>query len=302
VDGPSGPFRCPQTARVTDLIRLSRGLHRPAATVTELTDRCAAFLDVLPPGTVVGGITAARLHGLWLPRARDDELLELIVTRAGHRPHELCGSRRREARVRRRALRRDEIADVDGLPVTAEARTWVDLAEALCAADLVAAGDSVLRGQVSDGELVAAVHRAQHRRGVKRARQALPLLDARSRSRPESWLRWALVHGGLPYPEVNKPIYTARGEWLAEPDLHYRRARLALEYNGADHASVVRMRRDITRGIDVEDDGWRMIVFGPAEVFGRTHRIAPRVRGLLDERDPGWARRLRPASEDRGDM
>ena len=46
-------------------------------------------------------------------------------------------------------------------------------------------------------------------------------------------------------------IYSDVGEWLAEPDLSYDEARLALEYNGADHAKVERMRRDITRELDV---------------------------------------------------
>jgi hypothetical protein len=266
---------------MAELVRLAHGLHRPESTLTDLADRCAAYLDVSPAGTVIGGVTAARLHGLWLPAARADERIELVQTRPGARAHELVGSRRREMRVRRRALRRDEIVEIDGLPVTADTRTWIDLAEQLPLVELVAAGDSLLRGDVDHEQLDAVVRDAWHRRGVLRAREALTLLDARSRSRPESHLRCAVVLGGLPYPEVNEPIYTFNGEWLAEPDLHFRRERVALEYNGADHAETGRMRRDITRAIDVEGDGWRVGVFGPAEVFGRPHRIAPHVRALL---------------------
>jgi hypothetical protein len=96
---------------------------------------------------------------------------------------------------------------------------------------------------------------------------------------------------GLPEPAVNEPIWTAEHEWLAEPDLHYRHARLAIEYNGADHAHARRMRRDITRELDVEDHRWRVQVVGPAEVFGRPDQVASRVRRLLDERDPGWRAR-----------
>jgi hypothetical protein len=132
--------------------------------------------------------------------------------------------------VARRALSRDEIIVTDRFQITSAARTWVDLAEILSIEDLVTAGDSALRGLVTKDELADAISRARHRRGVLRARDALTLLDARSRSRPESHLRCGLVRAGLPWPEVNVSIFTDNGEWLAEPDLLYRKARLALEY------------------------------------------------------------------------
>ncbi len=119
------------------------------------------------------------------------------------------------------------------------------------------------------------------------------LLDARSRSRAESHLRYAIVAAGLPKPEVNTPIRTAGGEWLAEPDLHYLGAKLAMEYNGADHAAVRRMRRDITRAIDIEWDGWHAEVFGPAQVFGRPWEIGPFLRAVLDRIAPGYLREWR---------
>jgi hypothetical protein len=179
----------------------------------------------------------------------------------------------------------DEVELLDGLPVTTAARTWVDLGERLSLADLIAAGDSVLRGQVSIDELDAMARRAVHRRGIVRVRTALPLLDKRSRSRPESHLRYALFAGGLPKPEVNEPIYNADGEWLGEPDLSYEDVKLAIEYNGAEHAKTKRMRRDITRGVDIGSrGGWHTVTFGPAEVFGRPDEAAAYVRDLRRER------------------
>lgn len=98
-------------------------------------------------------------------------------------------------------------------------------------------------------------------------------------------MRYALHSGGLPTPDVNQPIYSDDGEWLAEPDLSYDDVRLALEYNGTDHASAARMRRDITRGIDVMvRGGWQSVAFGPAEVFGRPDQVAVVVRQLRYER------------------
>ena len=133
--------------------------------------------------------------------------------------------------------------------------------------------------------------RGRGQRGIRRAREALELLDGRSASRPESRLRCVLVAGGLPAPEVNATVLDRHGGWLAQPDLLYRRARLGIEYNGRDHSDVPRMRRDITRTLDLEREGWHVVVFGPAEVFRRPDSVLAHVRALLDARDPGWRRR-----------
>jgi hypothetical protein len=270
---------------MSELIRLSRGLWRPAEQLDELAGRCAALLTVCPDGAVIADLAAAQLHGTWLPELNDAMPIETILRRAVEVPRAHAGSRRRELTGRRRQLRSDEICVVAGVPATTAARTWIDLAEHLSMPDLIAAGDSVLRMGTSLTELTAMVRRARGRRGVVRARTALPLLHVRSRSRPESHLRYALVSSGLPEPRVNLPICSAVGEWLAEPDLSYEEARLALEYNGADHANVKRMQRDITREIDVHRRGrWRVEVFGPTEVFGRPDQTAAFVRELYRER------------------
>lgn len=269
---------------MSELVRVSHGLWRPPANVADLVGRCAALLSTAPDGSVVGGRAAATRHGLWLP-GEPIERIDVLL-RAGTQPPEAhAGSRRRELRGRRRQVLADEVEIVDGLPVTTAARTWVDLAEELSMPDLVAAGDSVLRGPVSIEEMELMVKRARHRRGVVAARAALPLLDRRSRSRPESHLRYAIVSSGLPKPEVNQHIYNALGEWLAEPDLSYADVRLAIEYNGALHAEVSRMRRDMTRGVDVGVRGrWLTIAFGPSEVFGHPDLVAAYVRMLRHER------------------
>jgi len=274
-----------------ELIRVSRGLWRPPESVNDLARRCRALLAVLPPGTVIAGLAAARLHGFWLPEPRFDEPVEVITRGVGQVPRELAASERSEVHARRRRLGRPEVDLVDGIPVTCEARTWVDLAEVLPMADLVAAGDSVLRDRTSRRELELFVRDAWGRRGVVSARAALELLDERSRSRPESHLRFRLVEAGLPRPEVNHPIHDDHGQWIAEPDLHYKRARLALEYNGTDHAEPKQMRKDITRGLDVVRAGWMTLTFGPAQVFTRWDDTVSLVRTFLDARDPAWRAR-----------
>ncbi len=175
--------------------------------------------------------------------------------------------------------------NVDGLDVTCIERTWIDIAERLTLLDVVAAGDSALRGGAGTDSLADAVGRGRGRRGVRAARAALTLLDARSRSRPESHLRAGFVLRGLVPSGVNQPVFDDLGQWLAEPDLSFDDARLAVEYNGADHATTDRMRRDMTRQVDLGDrGGWQTVAFGPAQVFGRLDQCAAYVARVRRER------------------
>src|SRR6202012_1265837 len=105
-------------------------------------------------------------------------------------------------------------------------------------------------------ELADVLRSSSRRHNAKRAHAALELLDERSRSRPESHLRVAISGPEMPRFEVNVAIYRSEGGWLAEPDLSLEEARLALEYQGIDHAEVKRMRKDITRFTDMRRDEW----------------------------------------------
>ncbi len=226
------------------------------------------------------------LLGLWLPAPWNDRpaAVDVIVHRDAGPPATRSYSRRAEVRARRQMLLPDEIVSVHGLPVTSPARTWLDLAAALRGGDLLALGDSVLRSGTSADEVGLLVERARHRPGVVRARQVLPLLNGRARSRPESHLRWIIVAAGLPVPRVNEAIHDAGGGWMFEPDLSYDDVHLALEYNGTFHREDERMQRDITRTLDVEDrGGWRVVTFGKVQVFRRPDVVARRVRDLRVE-------------------
>ena len=104
-------------------------------------------------------------------------------------------------------------------------------------------------------------------------------------------------HSDCSTPDPGLDLRATCGVGSSEPDFRFRRsiaqstAKLALEYNGAQHAQVDRMRRDITRTLTVIGGDWLTVAFGPAEVFGRPHSLAPYVRSLLDRRAPGWWRR-----------
>jgi hypothetical protein len=264
-------------------VRLAYGVWLPEAIADEPLVRAAAMLERLPAGSVLSGPSAALVHGLWV---RAGARLDVTVPATARPPAHTTAPQRPEVAAHRRALRPDEVAVVRGLPVTTLPRTWLDLAATLELPDLVAADDSALRAGATPAELAQAVDRGGGRRGVVRARVALPLLDRRSRSRPESRLRVALVTGGLPVPEVNQPAYDEHGGWLAEPDLSYPPARVALEYQGALHAEVDRMRRDVARHMDLHRAGWQVLYYTAADVLGRTDQVVRDVREALVRRAP----------------
>jgi very-short-patch-repair endonuclease len=271
---------------MTELVRLSRGCWAPAPEAADLEHRCARLLGVVPAHTAIVDLSAGRLYGMWLPPARPDERVAMAVYAPGQKPEAMSRPKRAAIAIHRRTIKSDELTMLGQLPVTTVARTWRDLAATLSLEDLVAAGDWALRADVELAQLRDICQRMRGRRGAKKATVALELLDGRSRSRPESHLRMALRSGGLGMFVVNEPVNDRYGQWLAEPDLSCIEARIALEYQGEHHAELDQMRKDITRSTDLRDAGWIVLMYGPAQVFGRPWLIAPEVRRLFAQRSP----------------
>lgn len=248
-----------------------------------VVERCALALDSMPDGTVLSHRSAAALWDLWLPPFSDVE----VTTPAGSRGSRYTTSVQRCTVVaHRRILPPEDIAVLHGLPVTGLARTWVDLAALLDVYDLVAAGDRELQVGADTSELRDRAAILRRTRGATGCRVAAPILHCGSRSRPEARIRAALMLAGLPMPEVNQPIYDEHGQWLAEPDLHYKAARLAIEYNGSDHATLDRMRKDATRTLDLLRADWLVRIYTAVDAFRRLDDVVADTRGILARRAP----------------
>jgi hypothetical protein len=278
----------------TTAVRIARRCWLPEQLADDFHARCAIAVATCADDTILSSTAAARLHGLWLPGGLED--VHLASAQPGRASRHMTRSQRPEFVAHRRTLTESDRSVLDGLPIMSLARTWLDIASVLPLADVVAAGDSALRMGCSIDELSDVLKRSVRVRGLQRARAALPLLDKRSRSRPESHLRVAATAPDLPKFAVNEPVYRNKGGWLAEPDLSLEEARIALEYQGADHAAVERMRKDITRNADMRSEGWLCLLYGPAEVFGRPWQIAPELRRLVGERAPQLLKRPRRAN------
>ncbi len=164
---------------------------------------------------------------------------------------------------------RVECARVKCLPVAAPAFTFATLGS-LSIAELVAAGDHLVR-----------VHRAGYGRrevgkpplatitqlneivalgrwpGMPRLRRALELIREDSWSPRESMTRVALVQAGLPEPELNIDLFDGDGGFLGCVDMAYLRYKIAVEYQGEQHALTY--AQDIERIERLRAAGWIVI-------------------------------------------
>ena len=250
--------------------RLTTGLYLSTAADDALSTRCRAWTRLLPPDAAFGLGTAAALLG-----ARSDPPPEIEVVL---RPRPVLPQRRGPA-VHVRDLRGEDVVEHRGLRVSSGAQTFLDLASRLSPAELVATGDALLRsGHLDAGALERRLARAGRTRGVVRARECAPVLTAGAMSRPESLLRYWLLASDLPDPQVQVPVHDRRGRVVAHADLGYAEHRVAVEYDGRQHADHEQFGRDVDRYSLMAADGWLVLRFaarhlaGPAAVVERTRR------------------------------
>lgn len=225
----------------------------------------------LPPGSALGGKTAAWLHGL------DFQPLDPIEASV---PRQSGIAGRLTVRLRRVTLHPDDVVNVDGLPVTSPAQTLADLAPRLPLIDGVVAADRLLhlrRVTVEELEQWAARHR--RRRGVRAFRQLLKQVEPASESQMESRLRMLLVLAGLPRPQAQADLHDHRGNVIARADLFYPQAHLAIEYDGATHRES--LLEDNRRQNQVLGAGYRLLRFAAGDVLRAPDSVVGEVRQAL---------------------
>lgn len=252
---------------------------RSDVVVDTVLERVRAFVPRLPDRGFYFGFTAAMLHGIPLP-ARAASVNLHIGVRAGDRRIDCSGVTAHHV-----ILGDADLMSVNGLPATSPARTWYDLAASgLHRPELVAAGDRLLWRRdplTSENDIRAALARYEGRRGSRLLRDALPMLSSRSDSAPESELRVAVIDAGLPHPEVNAEVVDDRGRFLASPDLIWRSAKVALEYEG-DHHRTDRdqWHRDLERYSRLQENGWIVLRASAADYRDPSALIARLARLL----------------------
>lgn len=173
----------------------------------------------------VSHVSGAAVYKLPLDEAL---LADVHVTRAGR-----GGSRRSDGLVVHAAkLEDDEVLELEGCRVTSPARTLVDVARTVPCRQAVAIADAALQRElVSPAELVTALRSARYRRGVPAAKRAMRLVDGRSESVGESYLRVILHDVGVGV-ELQINVYAAEGTFLARCDAGLPEIGLLIEFDG----------------------------------------------------------------------
>ena len=107
----------------------------------------------------------------------------------------------------------------------------------------------------------------------------------------ESRLRMLLVLAGLPEPVVNHTEHDDHGRWVRRFDLSYPTVRVAVEYDGRQHAESDRQwQRDVDRREELDNDGWRIVVVLAKGIYREPDRTLTRVVSAL--RSQGMAVRI----------
>lgn len=172
-----------------------------------------------------------------------------------------------------------DVRELDGVPVTSPARTWLDLASVLELEDLVAAADYFICSQsrsfgpkkalCSPGDLVEQVQSTPGARGIRKARQALELCRVGADSAPETRLRLAIGRLGLPEPTLSYVVVDPSGCELAWPDAAYPDFKVAVNYDGRHHLEERQRESDIRRDESIAAIGWASVTVTAGHVRQR---------------------------------
>ena len=250
-------------------VRLAHDLHVRLDDAIDRAETLHLLAQVLPPDAAFSHGTAAALFGAPAdPPCRHHVALT---------PRRVL-PQRNEVVVHGRILEPQDVVEHLGLRLTSAPQTFLDLAPTLWPEELVAVGDALMRLEhLTPESLAERLARADRVRGVVRARACAPLLDGRAMSRPESLIRYWVVTSDLPAPQLQIPIRDRWGIERIHADLGFEEWKVALEYEGRQHADSDQFGRDIDRYSLMAADGWMSLRFAnrhlsPAVVLDRTRR------------------------------
>jgi hypothetical protein len=158
---------------------------------------------------IVTGVAASAMHGAeWV----DAHIPIELIYECTHPPAGIV--------ARNERIADDEITVVDGVPVATVARTALDLGRYQPRDRAIARMDALMRAApFSTEEVLLLAKRYRGARGVKRLKDALPLIDGGAASPRETWLRLIYIDAGLPKPSTQIPIFDTDGTLLRTVDM-----------------------------------------------------------------------------------
>jgi hypothetical protein len=234
-----------------------------------LEGRLLAAVKACGPGAVLSHRAAA---GLWGFLDSDWLRPEVLVVGSGTRIHAGLTTHR-TAR-----LDPQDVTRRRGVPVTAPARTLLDLAAVLDEGALRAAvrrAQGMRKVKVSD--LVEVVRRLGPKRGSRLLTRIIASGPAPTYSVLEDLVLDLLLGAGIAHPEVNSPL-TIRGRRVV-PDFRWPEQRLVLEADGAAwHDDKIARENDAERQALLEAHGERVVRVTWAQALNRRAETLARLR------------------------
>ncbi|GAC68296.1 hypothetical protein GS4_14_01280 [Gordonia soli NBRC 108243] len=231
-----------------------RGVHSIARSrLLTARERIIAVVGAAQGEPVVGGTAASIVHGTaWYDADFD---VELIRGPTG------SGRAAVSTSARRLDLAASDVVVVDGIRVTSPVRTAFDLLRVRPPWRALGYVDMLARATPIDPRELADYADDQRRvRYVRQARDLARLVDARSESPPESWVRYLMFTADLPTPDLQIEVRDRRGVVFARIDLGYEALKIGIEYDGEEfHSSPSQQSADSQRDQALFDLGWLMI-------------------------------------------
>jgi hypothetical protein len=156
--------------------------------------------------------------------------------------------------IDRSTLMAVDVVEHDGALATTAERSCLDVMRFFGAEEGLVAADAAVRAGLTTREhLAEALNRMSGLKGVPQARIAVPLVDGRAESGPESRLRYIwVVEAGLPVPLVNPVVVDRDGRFVARADLLDPEAATVGEHDGAHHRDLRQHTADNVREEDLE--------------------------------------------------
>ncbi|GAB3146730.1 hypothetical protein GCM10027058_04790 [Microbacterium neimengense] len=254
----------------------------PHPKIDELIRLCHWYLPRLREGQFFSHATALALYGATVP-APDARAVHVSVHRPASPP------RTRGVNGHRLQQRDPGIRLLGRLPVEAPERAWVQASRTWMTDDLVVAADHLVRRDRPVTTIRALTTEALRMRGDVLG-EPLSLIREGSESGRETLLRLVLVRAGLPEPELNLPLRDAQGRTIARLDESFPAYRVAVEYDGRQHAfSVTQFRRDADRWDAIRDAGWHLVRILDHHLSPDPGIAVAKVRAALIAR--GWTDR-----------
>lgn len=253
--------------------RLFPDTYVAAGRTQDLALRSHAAYRYVEGRGVLSGFSAAEVLGASC--GPKDAPAEVTVPRGKQRDHP-------GLLVHRDVLATGETRYCGTLRTTTPLRTAYDLARRGTLVERVVAVDALARvhGFSPDLLLNFAVHFPRSR-GNDAIPEVLAYADRRSGSPMETRLRLLLELAGLPRPEVQWVVQDERARRAVWLDLAYPEHMIGIEYEGEEHTTRERVLRDIGRGTDLVDKGWRIYRYTKYEVLAEPEKIIAQISRAL---------------------